>query len=232
MSRFRRLRRGRVYTTDEVGGPKTAQLMIFAGWIEPLGKGLYWASPDRSVGKTRPSDLEILSVLLRGKAFLVSGNERWDALGLGVTKPLGKLLVYTLRRKGENVIGGRRFWFVRVYKGVRRFPTGPVREWWIIDLLENLELAGLERDAVLASLSAALIEGRFNREVLVDQATTWATPSVLRMVSAALAGASLPRTGLVPGIGQSASRSTGPRARPKRQPERQDDHDAAPSRTK
>jgi hypothetical protein len=217
MSRFQRLRRGRVYTTEEVGGPKTAQLMIFAGWIEALGKGLYWASPDRSVGKTRPSDLEILSVLLRGKSFLVTGNERWDALGLGVTKPLGKVLVYTLRRKGENVIGGRTFWFVRVYKGVRLFPTGPVREWWVADLLENLELAGLQRDAVIGRLSEALAAGRFSREVLVDQATRWATPEVLRMVSSALAGASLPRTGLVPRIGLSASSSTGPRARRKRQ---------------
>ncbi len=79
---------------------------------------------------------------------------------------------------------------------------------------------GLERDAVLASFSAALVEGRFKHEVLVDQATTWATPSVLRMA--------LPRTGLVPGLGHSASGSTGPRARRKRQPQGQDDHDDAP----
>lgn len=51
MSRFRRLRRGRVYTTEEVGGPKTAQLMIFAGWIEPLGKGLYWALRTGALGR-------------------------------------------------------------------------------------------------------------------------------------------------------------------------------------
>lgn len=102
-----------------------------------------------------------------------------------------------MRRAGECVIGGRAFRFVRLYKGVRRFPTGPVREWWIVDLLENLELAGLARDDAVAQLSAALAAGQFNREVLVDQATRWATPDVLRMVSAALAGAELPQTGLL-----------------------------------
>lgn len=73
-------------------------------------------------------------------------------------------------------MGGRAFRFVRLYKGVRRFPTGPVREWWIVDLFENLELAGLARDDAVAQLSAALAAGRFNREVLVDPAARWATP--------------------------------------------------------
>jgi hypothetical protein len=206
MTLFPRLRRGRVYTTDELGSPKTAQLMTFAGRIEPLGKGLYWASPDRSFGKTRPTDLELLSVMLRGNAFLMTGNERWDALGLGTTTPLNKTLVYTMRRAGEYVIGGRAFHLVRLYKGVRRFPTGPVREWWIVDLLENLKLAGLARDDVLAQLSEALAVGRFNREVLVDQAMRWATPEVLRMVSASLAGAELPHTGLIQDVRRQQSR--------------------------
>lgn len=198
MSRLPYLRRGRLYTTVEVGGPKTAQLMTFAGRIEPLGKGLYRASPDRSFGTTRLTELEILSVMFRGKAFLITGNERWHALGLGVTTPLKATLVYTTRRVGECVIGGRALRFVRLDKRVRRSPTGPVREWWIVDLFENLELAGLARDDVVAQLSAALAAGRFNREVLVDQATRWAPPEVLRMVSAALAGgAELPQTGLL-----------------------------------
>lgn len=199
------------------GARRTEAGAALSGKAEPLGKGLYWVSPDGSYGETKPTDLQILSVLLRGKEFLITGNERWDALGLGPTRPLGVTLVYTTRKAGEYRIAGRPFRLVRVFKGVSRFPTAPVREWWIVDLLENLELAGLERDAVLERLSAALVEGRLNREVLVDQATTWATPNVLRMVSAALAGASLPRTGLVWGIGHSASGSTGPRARPKRQ---------------
>jgi hypothetical protein len=217
-----------VYTTEELGGPKLAPLYRFAGKAEPLGKGLYWVSPDGSYGETKPTDMQILSVLLRGKEFLVTGNARWDLLSLGVTRPLGVTLVYTMRRAGEYMIGGRRFRLVRIYKSQRRFPTAPVYEWWIVDLLENLEATGLQRDDVLERVSAGLVDGRFNREVLVDQATTWATPGVVRMVSAALAGAQMPRTGLRRETGLPAT-STGPRARRKRQQVTEDKRDDAPT---
>ena len=228
MSRLPRLHRGRVYTTEELGGPKQAPLYRFAGKAEPLGKGLYWVSPDGSYGETKPTDMQVLSVLLRGKEFLVTGNARWDLLGLGMTKPLNTTLVYTMRRAGNLVIGGRSFRLVRIYKGQRRFPTAPVHEWWIVDLLENLQTTGLRRDDVLERVSAGLVDGRFNREVLVDQATTWATPGVVRMVGAALAGAQMPRTGL-PREGGLAATSTGPRARRKRQQETENERDDAPT---
>ena len=228
MSRLPRLHRGRVYTTEELGGPKQAPLYRFAGKAEPLGKGLYWVSPDGSYGETKPTDMQVLAVLLRGKEFLVTGNERWDALGIGKTKPLNTTLVYTMRRAGNLVLGGRPFRLVRIYKGQRRFPTAPVHEWWIVDLLENLEATGLRRDDVLERVSAGLVDGRFNREVLIDQATAWATPSVVRLVSAALAGAQMPRTGLLRAAGLAAT-STGPPARRKRQQGPENERDDAPT---
>jgi hypothetical protein len=63
-------------------------------------------------------------------------------------------LVYNTRRSGEFQLGGRRFLLRRVY-----FPEKPTAEWFIVDLLQHHDMAGVGLSALRCVLPLlALLE--------------------------------------------------------------------------
>ncbi|MCU0659689.1 MAG: hypothetical protein MUF64_31815 [Polyangiaceae bacterium] len=102
-----------------------------------------------------------------GGAFVFTGPERWNALGLGSTAVFAVPLVYNTRRSGRFELGGRTFLLRRVV-----FPLDPPVEWFVVDLLEHTEQARTSLADLTAGLRRALARGAFDPERLRAMADT------------------------------------------------------------
>jgi hypothetical protein len=94
-----------------------------------------------------------------------TGPPKWNALGLGSTALFARALVYNTTRTGVVKLGGRTFELQRT-----AFPTNPPAEWYVIDLLRNLERVGLDAADVEPRLAVAIEEQRLSGERLVEMA--------------------------------------------------------------
>ena len=103
-------------------------------------------------------------------------------MGLGSTALFVAPLVYNTRRSGVFKFGGRRFILRRV-----AFPTDPAPEWFVVDLLENAESAGVSRSEVLAALGRAMVGRRFDLERLREMAGEFGTKRTQSEIETALA---------------------------------------------
>jgi hypothetical protein len=90
-------------------------------------------------------------------------------------------LVYNTQRSGEFQLGGRRFLLRRVY-----FPTEPTAEWFIVDLLQHHDMAGVGLSVLRERLVATLRSGRWNRARLRQMAESYGTKATLALVNGAL----------------------------------------------
>ena len=117
---------------------------------------------------------------LEGAPFLLTGPERWNALGLGATAVFPVRLVYNTKRSGEFRLGGRRFLLRRV-----RFPRKPAPEWFAVDLIERHEMTGLSLDELEENLSLALLGGRLELQKLREASRDFGTRSTEALIERA-----------------------------------------------
>lgn len=188
-----RLRKGRVYRTEDLSawGANTSRLakrLVREGKLVPLAQGIY-AYPQLSrFGAVPPSDEETMRAFLRNTPFVLTGPDRWNALGLGATAVFAAPLVYNTKRSGRFVIGGRTFLLRRV-----AFPKYPSPEWFVVDLLEHTDQAGVAREAVFEALGHALETGKFDSKRLLSMASEYGTRAIRdrieQLVDVALAAA-------------------------------------------
>lgn len=181
------LEAGRVYRTRDLAAwssnaPRLAKRLVREGQLVPLAHGLF-SRPERSrFGNVPPTDQELMRAFLDGAAFVFTGPERWNALGLGSTAVFATRLVYNTKRSGTFEFGGRRFLLRRV-----AFPENPPPEWFAVDLLENADQAGASARELAESLARALRRGAFDRERLEEMTRKFASKATASRVSAALA---------------------------------------------
>ena len=117
--------------------------------------------------------------------FLFTGPEKWNALGLGATAMFATALVYTGdKRTGTFQLGSRRYTLRRV-----AFPKSPPAEWFVVDLFENAERAGVSRDVLTQGLSRALARRGFRVTVLRDMAVEYGTKATQDHIEDAIRGA-------------------------------------------
>ena len=117
-----------------------------------------------------------------GALYLVTGPSVWNALALGSTTVANVQLVYNLRRTGVVELAGRRFELRRV-----RFPRRGVRpEYYVVDLFENADVAGVEYDILTVNLSKAMANRRFDASRLQDAALEYGSKRTQRAVSQAV----------------------------------------------
>lgn len=182
-----RLRKGKVYRTEDfarfdANPTRYAARLVEQGKLRSLRHGLFYA-PVRSVfGDVPPSEEQLLESFFRGKPYLRTGPSRWNSLGLGSTSVEVVPLVYNTTRTGELELAGRRFELRRV-----DFPSDPDPEYFVIDLLENVDRAGVARSDIEDALKAAVNGGRFDRDRLAARASefgTRATQSLVKRVTA------------------------------------------------
>jgi hypothetical protein len=181
---------GRVYRTRDLGrwganAPRLAKRLVQSGELVPLAHGLF-AHPKRSrFGTVPPGDDEMLRAFLDDTPFVLTGPDRWNALGLGTTAVFAEPLVYNQKRSGRFVLGGRAFQLRRV-----AFPETPTPEWYVVDLLEHADQAGAARSDIVNALARALAAGRFDRERLRTMAARYATRATRALLDSALSASS------------------------------------------
>ena len=160
---------------------RLARRLVDEGKLREAAHGLYYAPIPSKFGAAPAADEELLRAFLGGEPFLVTGPPRWNALGLGSTAMFATTLVYNTRRTGEVVLGGRRFLLRRVY-----FPDDPTPEWFVVDLLQHHDMAGVALSELREGLVATLRLGRWDRAHLREMAETYGTKATLALVVDAL----------------------------------------------
>ena len=165
-----RLEPGRVYRTRDLApwgknAPRLAKRLEREGALVRLRNGLFLHPRTGRFGPVPPSDDELLRRFLDDSPFVVTGPERWNALGLGTTGAFAYPLVYNRKRSGMYTLGGRGFDLRRV-----AFPVTPPKEWFVVDLFENAERAGASRTDLERSLIAALRRRAFSPTRLREMA--------------------------------------------------------------
>jgi hypothetical protein len=177
---------GRAYRTRDLrrwsaNPTRLARRLVDEGKLREAAHGLYYAPIPTKFGPAPAAEEELLRAFLSGEPFLVTGPPRWNALGIGSTAMFAVTLVYNTRRTGKVVLGGRRFLLRRVY-----FPEAPTPEWFVIDLLQHHEMAGVALSELREGLVATLRIGRWDRELLQEMAETYGTKATLALVEDAL----------------------------------------------
>ena len=160
---------------------RLAQRLVRDGKLTRVGPGLYAAPRPTAFGPMPPPEEQVLNAFLKRTPFVVTGPTRWNPLGLGSTGLHAVNLVYNTKRSGEFKRGGTRFLLRRV-----AFPPKPPAEWFVVDLLENHRMAGVDLDAVARRLAQALAKKRFHRARLRDMASRYGTQRTRELVERAL----------------------------------------------
>jgi hypothetical protein len=183
------LRSGRAYRTRDLARwgknpTRLAQRLVREGKLREAAHGLYYTPIASKFGPAPVPDSVLLRAFLEGEPFLVSGPQRWNALGLGSTAMFAATLVYNTQRTGEFTLDGRRFLLRRVY-----FPKQPSPEWFVVDLLRHHEMAGVPLSELRRNLVAALREGRWDVDEMREMAETYGTKATLALVDTCIAEA-------------------------------------------
>lgn len=183
---------GRVYRTRDlaVWGKNPSRLvrrLEREGTLHRLAAGLFVYPRQSRFGPVPPADEELLRGFLDGGSFVITGPERWNALALGTTAMFRSRLVYNTKRSGEFELGGLRYMLRRV-----RFPENPPVEWFVVDLLENHQMAGASMNDLEASLTRALKAGRFKNDLLMEAAQEYGTLETRLLVERSISLAEQP----------------------------------------
>lgn len=189
MRQHLQLEPGRVYRTRDLhawgaNAPRLAKRLVEEGELVPLAHGLFVHPRRGRFGAAPPSDEETMRAFLDDTPFVFTGSDKWNALGLGATGVFATPLVYNTKRSGRFKLGGREFLLRRV-----AFPDNPPREWFVVDLLEHADQAGVARSNVAVALTRALGRGDFDRARLRDMAKRYGTKVTQALVDGALEAA-------------------------------------------
>ena len=180
---------GRAYRTRDLmrwgkNPSRLAQRLVREGKLREASHGLYYAPTASRFGPAPARDEALLRAFLGDEPFLVTGPPRWNALGLGATAMFAATLVYNTLRTGQVTLDGRRFLLRRVY-----FPERPTPEWFVVDLLQHHEMAGVALSELRRALVATSRAGRWNGARLRTMAAKYGTKATLAVVEECLAQA-------------------------------------------
>lgn len=162
---------------------RLAARLVDQGRLKKLGQGLFFAPRKSRFGEVPPTSRELLRAFLEDD-YVVTGTEAWNALGLGTTAVSPVKLVYNRKRSGLFEFEGQRFQLRRV-----AFPINPSAEWFVVDLLENLQLANADALDVERHLASALRDRRFDVDRLREDARQYGTQRTRDLVERAAGAA-------------------------------------------
>jgi len=176
---------GRVYRTHELrqwgaNPTRLAKRLVREGKLCEAARGLFYAPRPSRFGSAPPSEAEVLRAFFNDTPFVISGPRRWNALGLGATTMFAATLVYNTKRTGEFTFDGRRYILRRVL-----FPENPPPEYFVIDLFQQHDMAGVSLSDLERGLTATLKSGRWNTELLFEMAERYGTKATQAIVGRA-----------------------------------------------
>ncbi len=176
---------GHVYRTRDLSQwtanpARLARRLVDGGLLKPLAQGLFVHPRPSRFGDVPPADEEVMRAFL-DSPFVLTGPERWNALGLGTSAAFATQLVYNTKRSGEFTFGGRRFLLRRV-----AFPERPSPEWFVVDLFQHAEQAAADRGDLTTALASAVRDRRFDTERLRSRAREYGSLDTQTRVASAL----------------------------------------------
>lgn len=180
---------GRVFRTRELrrwsaNPTRLAKRLVHEGKLRQAAHGLFYVPVPSRFGLAPASETEILNAFFAGSPFIISGPPKWNALGLGSTAMFAVTLVYNIKRTGEFTLDGRRYLLRRVL-----FPKDSPPEYFVVDLLQHHDMAGVSLADLERGLGATLSDGRWNRNVLREMAERYGTKATLALIERALRAA-------------------------------------------
>jgi hypothetical protein len=183
------LQPGRAYRTRDLrrwstNPTRLAKRLVREGKLHRAAHGLFYAPVPSRFGPAPPDETELLRAFFAGSPFIISGPPRWNALDLGATAMFAATLVYNTRRTGAFTFDGRRYLLRRVL-----FPENPPPEYFVVDLIQHHDMAGVSVAEIEERLSATLKQGRWDRELLHEMAERYGTKATLALVERCLAAA-------------------------------------------
>jgi hypothetical protein len=180
---------GRVYRTRDLrewsaNPTRLARRLVREGKLREAARGLFYAPIQTRFGPAPASEEELLRGFLGDDRFVITGPPRWNMLRLGSTAMFAVTLVYNSKRSGEFTFDGRRFLLRRV-----AFPEAPPPEWFVVDLLQHHDMAGIAIDELQLGLTATLREGQWDPQRLRQMAREYGTKAALALIERSLAEA-------------------------------------------
>ena len=177
---------GRVYRTRELrrwsaNPTRLARRLVREGKLRQAAHGLFYAPVPSRFGPAPVQETEILRAFLGESPFIFSGPSKWNALRLGSTAMFAATLVYNTKRSGEFIFDGRRYVLRRVL-----FPEHPTPEYFVIDLLEHHDMAGVGQVELARGLVSTLKQGRWDRALLRQMARQYGTKATQGLVERCL----------------------------------------------
>ncbi|MEI6568993.1 MAG: hypothetical protein WCR20_20085 [Verrucomicrobiota bacterium] len=160
--------------------------LVQEGKLALVKQGLFVAPRWSKFGTVPPASGPLLEAFLKGAPYLETGPKAWNALGLGSTSVFTGALVYNTKRSGHFILAGKAFDLRRV-----RFPSAPTPEWFVVDLLEHHDEAGVSLETLASRLAAALLTQRFDPKKLLTMAEGFGTQRTRRVIVQALREAGL-----------------------------------------
>ena len=116
------------------------------GMLKKLAGGLYYAPRQSAFGEVPAEERALARAFLKEDDFLMFTPSLYNALGLGSTQLYNRTLVYNHKRHGVFKLGGRELDF----RMKHRFPKKLTAEFLFVDMLNNLNELGEEREVLLA----------------------------------------------------------------------------------
>ena len=160
---------------------RLAKRLVRDGKLRQAGHGLFYVPVASRFGAAPTSETQLLRAFFAGSPFLISGPPKWNTLGLGATAMFAATLVYNTKRTGEFTFDGRRYLLRRVL-----FPENPAPEYFVVDLFQHHDMAGVSLAVLEHGLDATLKQGRWNRDRLLEMAERYGTKATLAVVEKAL----------------------------------------------
>ncbi len=184
-----KLQPGRAYRTRDLrrwsaNPTRLAKRLVREGKLHQAAHGLFYAPVPSRFGPAPPDETEFLRAFFGGSPFIISGPPRWNALSLGATAMFAATLVYNTRRTGEFTFDGRRYLLRRVL-----FPENPPPEYFVVDLIQHRDMAGVSLAELEERLIATLKQGRWDRDLLARMAERYGTKATLALGERCLAAA-------------------------------------------
>jgi hypothetical protein len=177
----RHIKQGEVYRRSDLEYYSTAidrhlAILTKDGTLVKLNQGLYYAPKQSKFGTVPPDDYQMVACFLKDEDFLLVSPNAYNSLGLGLTQLYNTTWVYNHKRKGEFELNGKIFEF----KLKASFPKSIIREYLLVDLLNNLE--NLAEDPSQAICKLANHVGRFNIDELMKATQQYGTGKTKRIL--------------------------------------------------
>lgn len=186
-------RAGRVFRRKDISGQsanvdRELSRRLQTGQVCKAARGLYYVPKQTPFGPVPPEPERLLAKFLGDKRFLVFNPSAYNTLGLGTTQLYNRTTVYNHKRHGNFNLAGFEFDF----RQKRQFPSAKqvTREFWLVDMLNNLSTLAEDPTTVLQRLQAKL--ATFDAVQLATAARLYGTEHTRKQVTALLAAQTAP----------------------------------------